>query len=73
MAQRLVDLLRQPTLARHMGEAGRRIAEHHSHARSVTLHEGVYQALIPQSVPVAIKNTDPSARNPPFFKCSTFH
>jgi hypothetical protein len=46
MAERIVDILREPTLSHQMGEAGRRIAERHSIDRSVTLHEGVYQALV---------------------------
>lgn len=46
MADRIVDILREPMLAHQMGEAGRRIAECHSHGRSVSLHERVYETLM---------------------------
>ena len=48
MAERILDILREPTLSHQMGEAGRHIAERHSHGHSVSLHEGVYQTLMGQ-------------------------
>jgi len=59
MAERIVDILCQPTLSHRMGEAGRRIAERHSHDHSVSLHEGLYQSLISKKSPKA-------QRTPPF-------
>jgi glycosyltransferase involved in cell wall biosynthesis len=53
MAQRLVDVLRDPARARYMGLEGRRLAEQHSHPRSLDRHESLYQALCEQFLPGA--------------------
>ncbi len=55
MGERIVDILHDPTLSHEMGEAGRHIAERHSHDRSVSLHEGVYQSLMSKRSPEAQK------------------
>ncbi len=57
MAERILDIVRDPDLSHEMGKAGQRVAERHSLERSTSLHEEVYQSLVPNRFQEAREKT----------------
>ena len=59
MAQRIVDVLENPEMAKRMGKAGRKVAESHSVQASISSHEAHYKRIISQPV-IHLKRTKPA-------------
>jgi glycosyltransferase involved in cell wall biosynthesis len=65
MTDRIVTLLRNPDLARAMGQEGRALAQDHSLDRTMERHEQLYQSLVSETVavkPGMVRRTRDSAQ-----------